>query len=237
MILFKDTLNRPIIHTLKATMHTFVKFAAGLAAPLLLFSPMLIDYFHLMFFEVVSESSLGGLNQWFFAVNPKWGGCFTQVSAEIVQKIFLFYPIIISIICLILLRNGTINRIAKNPIRCNPFHMPNLPFPPHNSPTSIPSMDSTPPRHTFNNKPQFPYAPSPIIIRRNSLLPLRSKPIRHPLSPSHIHSTLHSRTSKCQHPLLHETPRNNLAIITARLATNLRRNRIHRRVTSNLLHS
>ena len=104
MMLFKDTPNRPIMHTLKANMQTFAKFAAGLAAPLLLFSPMLIDYFHLMLFGVASESSLGGLNQWFFAVNPKWGWHFTQISAEITQKIFLFYPIIISIICLILLR-------------------------------------------------------------------------------------------------------------------------------------
>ncbi|MEM3594857.1 MAG: glycosyltransferase 87 family protein [Candidatus Jordarchaeaceae archaeon] len=113
MTLLKDTPNRPIIHTLKANMQTFTKFAAGLAAPLLLFSPMLIEYFHLMLFGVASESSLGGLNQWFFAVNPKWGWRATQISAEIVQKIFLFYPIIISIICLILLRKWNYKQNSK----------------------------------------------------------------------------------------------------------------------------
>jgi hypothetical protein len=113
MMLFKGVPNRPSIHSLKANMPHLIKFVAGIIAPLLLFSPMLTEYFYIILFGVASESSLGGINQWFFVANPKWGWPFIQFSAEIVQKIFLIYPVIILIVFLLFFKKWNYEQNSK----------------------------------------------------------------------------------------------------------------------------
>ncbi|MFX0198429.1 MAG: hypothetical protein ACFFCW_20100 [Candidatus Hodarchaeota archaeon] len=104
MILVKGVLSSPRTNNLKADALDFSKFAAGLVTPLLLFASVLIEYFQLMFFGVAPESSVGGLNQWFIAVDPRLSWQPAESAANILQKILLLYPVIILVICLLLCR-------------------------------------------------------------------------------------------------------------------------------------
>ncbi len=104
MILFKGVLSGPRTYSLKANALDFSKFLAGLVTSLLFFAPVLIKYFQLMFFGVAPESSVGGLNQWFAAVNPRLSWQPAESVANLLQKILLLYPIVILVICLLLCR-------------------------------------------------------------------------------------------------------------------------------------
>jgi len=98
VLLLKGVLGSLNTYNLKVNTKIFFKFAAGCIMPLLFFAPLFIEYLHLMSVGISKEISItGGLNQWFFAVDPQ-RSYLINLHIEVIQKVFLYYPAICFII-------------------------------------------------------------------------------------------------------------------------------------------
>lgn len=94
IILFRGIWGSTHSHHIKTNALEFSKFAAGVALCLLPFTPMLVDYFRLMYLGVATEIVIsGGLNQWFFAANFR-GWWWVNSHIGTIQKVSFFYPLI-----------------------------------------------------------------------------------------------------------------------------------------------
>ena len=101
----------------KISVFGFLRFVGGFFVPLLALAPMAIEYFQRMSEWMAHEASIsGGLNQWFFAVDLRAGWKFVNSNLGIIQKGFLYYPLIVLVMCLLVckLLKWNSERSSKN---------------------------------------------------------------------------------------------------------------------------